>query len=591
MIRNKYNVDEEIQKPFSFSHLKRALKYVKTYNKSVILSFAISAVAALLSLLGPTFTRTIIDKNIPDKDIKGLLITALFYFITAFSSVVFYAFRDRLNAITGQRIIKDMRHDLYRHLQYLPFTYFDSRPHGKISIRVVNYINEVAGFLSNGLVQFIIEIMSIAIIFFIMLTIDIPLTLTIISGLPLLAAVIFIIRTKSRKYFRAYNNKSSNLNAYTNESISGMKITQIFNREKYNIGIYDELATLTKKNWLKWIRINSLFSFSVNNISALIYALVFFVGVYLLNYDTSAGTLIAMTSYAGLFWRPLHNIANIYNSLINTGSYLERIFETMDEPLSIEDKKDAYKLPNVEGQVEYKNVSFGYEVNSPVLEDISFKVNAGESIALVGPTGAGKSTIISLLSRFYNLDSGEILIDDHNIADVTLNSLRSQMGTMLQDTVLFSGTIAENIRYGKLDATDEEVIAAAKAVRADDFIQELPNGYSTYIGERGANLSAGQRQLVSFARTLISDPKILILDEATSSIDAKTEILLQEGIRALLKGRTSFIIAHRLSTIINCDKIMYIDNKQIVECGSHNELLNLRGCYYNLYTSQLSDIL
>lgn len=591
MVRNKYNIDEELENPFSASQLKRAMKYVKSNKRNVILSFILSETAALLSLLGPMFTKIIIDKNIPEKNIKELLITASLFFTAAFLSVLFSAIRDRINAVTGQRIIRDMRRDLYSHVQHLPFTYFDSRPHGKIMIRVVNYINEVAGFLSNGLIQFVIELLSLIIIFFLMLSIDVPLTFVILSGLPLLICVIFLIRTKSRKYYRDFNNKNSNMNAYINESINGMKITQMFTREEYNNGIFNELAFLTRKKWIRWVRLNSIFNFSINNISAIIYALVFFVGIIVFDKSASTGTLIAMASYAGLFWRPILNIANIYNNLINTGSYLERIFETMDEPVTIHDKKDAYELPPVKGDVEFKNVCFGYEENQLVIKDINLKINAGESVALVGPTGAGKSTIINLICRFYDINSGEILIDGHNIADVTLNSLRSQMGTMLQDTVLFTGTIAENIRYGKLDATDEEILSASKAVRADDFIKDLPNGYNTQIGERGSNLSAGQRQLVSFARTLISSPKILILDEATSSIDARTEALLQEGIKALLKGRTSIIIAHRLSTIVNCDKIMYIDKNQILECGSHKELLEKKGLYYNLYTAQLNDII
>ena len=299
------------------------------------------------------------------------------------------------------------------------------------------------------------------------------------------------------------------------------------------------------------------------------------------------GLLIAMTSYANRFWTPIQNLSNYYNQMINTVSYLERIFQLMDEPVSVTDPEGAEVLPEIQGEVDFEHVVFEYEKDRPILKDVSFHVPAGESIALVGPTGAGKSTIINLVSRFYNLKSGEVAIDGHDIANATLKSIRSQMGIMLQDTFIFSGTIMDNIRYGRLDATDEECIAAAKQVYADDFISRMPNGYYTEINERGDMLSAGQRQLLSFARTLLADPRILILDEATSSIDTNTEILVQEGIKELLKARTSFVVAHRLSTIKDCDRILYISDGRIVESGSHDELMEKKGLYYELYTSQL----
>ena len=283
-------------------------------------------------------------------------------------------------------------------------------------------------------------------------------------------------------------------------------------------------------------------------------------------------------------------MANIYNSFVNNIAYLERIFETMDEPVVVDDRPGAVELPPIRGDVEFRHVTFEYEKDIHILEDLNLQVKAGESIALVGPTGAGKTTVVNLISRFYNLTGGELLIDgEYDVSDVTLHSLRSQMGIMLQDSFIFSGTIIDNIRYGRLDATREEVEAAAKAVRAHDFIMEMEKGYDTEVNERGSRLSQGQKQLIAFARTLLSDPRILILDEATSSIDTKTERLLQEGIAALLKGRTSFIIAHRLSTIKNCDRILYIGNKQILEAGSHEELLAKKGLYYQLYTAQAQD--
>ena len=330
--------------------------------------------------------------------------------------------------------------------------------------------------------------------------------------------------------------------------------------------------------------------FSVDNISQIVTAFVYVAGVFWIQPIVEFGTLIAMGNYAWRFWQPIMNIADLYNDMINTVAYLERIFETMDEPVSIKNAEDAYELPPIKGEVEFKDVVFEYEPGRPILKNMSFKVTPGESVALVGPTGAGKSTVINLISRFYDIASGQVLLDGHEVGKVTLNSLRSQMGIMMQDSFIFSGNIKENIRYGKLDATDEEIVQAAKTVRADEFIRLMENGYNTEVNERGSRLSQGQKQLISFARTLISDPKILILDEATSSIDTKTERLMQEGINQMLKGRTSFIIAHRLSTIKNCDRIMYIDDGRIVESGSHEELMERKGEYYKLYTAQILEM-
>lgn len=496
--------------------------------------------------------------------------------------------RYRIKSITliGQDILKDMRTAIFGHLQKLPFSYFDSRPHGKILIRVVNYINMLSDLLSNGLINLISDILSVLVTLGFMLMIDPTLTLYSLALIPVLFVLVMVIKTAQRKAYQVLSNKQSNMNAYIHESIAGIKVTQSFSREEENFEIFTEVSNDYRTSWMKAVKIQFLLWPGVQNIAVMTTCLIYFVGIKGYGVDVSTGTLIAFIGYVGNFWNPVINIGNFYNSLITATTYLERIFETMDVEPDIKDLPNAKKMPQIVGNVDFKDVYFRYEEGHDILKGINFHVDAGESIALVGPTGAGKTTIINLLSRFYDINSGEILVDGENIQGVTLRSLREQMGVMLQDTFIFSGTIIENIRYGKLDATEAEIIAAAKVVRAHDFISGLKDGYYTEVKERGSTLSAGQRQLISFARALLADPKILILDEATSSIDTQTEILLQEGLEKLLEGRTSFIIAHRLSTIKNSSRIFYIDNGKIQESGSHDELMEQHGYYYNLYQSQ-----
>lgn len=587
MARNRYDVDEVLETPFDFGHLKRAFVYMKKYRKKMILAFFLSVIAAVSGLMGPTITRYAIDKTIPNKNVKQLVLLSALLVMTFVISVIFSNIRSRIMTRVGQDIIYDIRKDLFAHLQKLPFQYYDDRPHGKILIRVVNYVNSVSDMLSNGVINVILEILNMVFILIYMLLTDVRLTLVVLSGLPLFAIVMFSIKKHQRRAWQDNSNKSSNMNAYLQENIMGARVTQIFVREEENAGIFDRLSKKYRKSWMRAVIFSNLVWPSTDVISTLVRAAIFGVGLLVLTpAAVSLGTIAAMTSYASQFWQPIMNLSNLFNNFINNIAYLERIFETLDEPVGIDDKEGARKMKDITGNIKFDDVTFAYEEGKNVLENVSFDVKAGESIALVGPTGAGKSTIVSLLSRFYDLNGGKITIDGEDISEVTLNSLRTQMGIMLQDSFIFSGTIADNIRYGRLDATDEEIIKACKTVCADEFISQMENGYQTEVNERGSTLSGGQKQLIAFARTLLSDPKILVLDEATSSIDAKTERLLQQGLNELLKGRTSFIIAHRLSTIKNCDRIMFINNKGITECGSHEELLARKGDYYNLYTSQ-----
>lgn len=587
MARNKFDIDENLESPFDIKHFRRALVYIKKQKKPMIIAFLFSALSAAIGLSAPLIMRHVIDVTIPDKDVPSLVGWSALLLVTIVTSVILATFRSRIMTRVGQDIIFDIRSDLFKHLQELPFKYYDDRPQGKILIRVVNYVNSVSDVLSNGIINFILEIVNLVFIAAFMFAVNVKLSLVTLAGLPVFLAIMLLIKNRQRRAWQAVSNKGSNLNAYLQESISGIGVTQIFSREQRNEGIFTRLATNFRTEWMRALRYNALIPFTVDNLATTVLAMIYLIGLLTLDpAEATFGVILAMGSYAWLFWQPILNLSNLYNSFINGVAYLERIFETLDEPVTVSDAPEAKPLPSVRGNVTFNNVTFAYDPGLNILEDLSFDVTAGESIALVGPTGAGKTTVVNLISRFYNLTGGQILIDGHDISQVTLKSLRSQMGIMLQDSFIFSGTILDNIRYGRLDATEEEVIAAAKTVCADEFIREFDEGYLTEVNERGSKLSQGQRQLISFARTLLADPRILILDEATSSIDAKTERLLQQGLNELLKGRTSFIIAHRLSTVKNCDRIMYVSDKGIAECGSHDELIARRGLYYRLYTAQ-----
>lgn len=587
MARNKFDVDERLETPFDFKHFKRAMVYVKRYKWKMILALSLSAISAIVALIGPLLTKEAVDVAISDGNIPYIVFLSIGFLLSIIVSVVLGNIRQRIMTKAGQLMIYDIRKDLFAHLQELPFQYYDDRPQGKILVRVVNYVNNVSDMLTNGIINFILEIFNLIFITIFMFSVDARLALVIFAGVPVFIIVMIILKNKQRRAWQGVSNKNSNQTAYLAESINCMRVTQSFARENENLGIFRRLSTAYRKAWMKAVTVNNFVSFSVDNIRAVVDSALYFVGLLVIGYPAvSLGSILAMSNYSSRFWQPIINIASLYNNFVNAVAYLERIFETMDEPVDVKDAEDAYEMPDIKGEVEYRDVTFAYEEGKNILENVSFTVKPGESIALVGPTGAGKTTIVNLLSRFYDLTGGAVYIDGNDISKVTLHSLREKMGIMMQDSFIFSGTIEDNIRYGKLDATEEEIRAAAKTVCADEFIMGLENGYKTEMYEGGSQLSGGQRQLVSFARTLISDPKILILDEATSSIDAKTEKELQKGLQELLKGRTSFIIAHRLSTIKNCDKIMFISNKGITEAGTHDELMAKKGDYYKLCMAQ-----
>jgi ATP-binding cassette, subfamily B, multidrug efflux pump len=586
MARNKFNVDEELESPFSLIQLKRLMVYLKPYKRKILLTVFIMLIASGANLIGPYLIKKAIDEKIPNKDVGGLWALGAIYLVALVITGVCMKYKIRMMSQIGQSVILNIRKDLFTHLQKLSFSFYDSRPHGKILVRVVNYVNSLSDLLSNGLINLITDLFSLFVIVGFMLAIDVKLTLMAMLGFPILAVVILLIKNAQRKAFQTLSNKQSNMNAYIHESINGIKVTQAFTREEENKRIFNEVSESYRGSWMKAVRIQFLLWPSIENISILTTSLIYVVGISMIGDGVTVGALIAFVGYIGMFWAPIANIGNFYNAIINATAYLERIFEMIDEQPTVTNRPNAGELPLIKGKVEFKDVIFRYEEGEKILDNINFCVSPGETIALVGATGSGKTTIVSLISRFYDVSRGQIAIDGVNINTVTIPSLRKQMGVMLQDPFIFSGTIMDNIRYGRLDATDEEVIEAAKAVQAHPFINGLTEGYQTEVNERGTRLSTGQRQLISFARALLADPKILILDEATSSIDTETELALQKGLETLLAGRTSFIIAHRLSTIQNATRILVINKGRIIEEGSHNELMSRKSYYWKLHQSQ-----
>ena len=590
--RNTFRDDEDLEEKINLRDIARVGVYLKPYKARVVRILIVVAAMGCINVVEPYLTKIMIDNAIPTKNLA--LLGGLVVLLAALIVIYELGLRYRTVEITrvGQLMLKDMRRDLFTHIQTLPFSYFDSRPHGKILIRVVNYVNTLSDTLSSGLVNVISDVLTFLITLVVMFVVDWRLALYSLALFPLLIAWVLVLQHFQRRAYQVLSNKQSNLNAFIHESIAGVKTTQTFAREAAQFRTFQEQQGAVRSAWMRTVHIQALMWPGIQTISVMTIAFIYYVGVTGFGaVNVTTGVLIAFVGYANNFWNPVISIGNFYNQLITCSAYLERIFETLDVKPEITDAPDAVALPQVEGRVDFNDVVFRYEPDGRnILNLVDLHVDPGKTIALVGPTGAGKTTIVSLLSRFYDVSEGSVAIDGHDVRSVTLESLRRQMGVMLQDTFIFSGNVRENIRYGKLDATDEEIEAAAKAVHAHEFIMDLPDGYDTVVEERGSTLSAGQRQLIAFARVLLADPRILILDEATSNIDTRTEEALQAGLNHLLKGRTSFIIAHRLSTIENADEICYIDHGQIVERGSHAELLARRGAYYRLYESQYAMI-
>ncbi len=586
---NGYNIDEQKIIKSNFETMTRLFRYLLKYKKRIALVFALMAFGTAVDLVNPLLSERAIDRYIIPNDVAGLIRIVLLGATINILAVLAIKLRMLLMAKTSNKVIQELRQELYDHIQSLDLAFFDSRPSGKILARIIGDSNSLKDIIENAVTTLIPNLVTVIAVMVIMFVKNWKLALAALCSLPFLIGGVFLISIMAEKHWKAKRQKSSNMNAFINEDLSGIKIIQSFRAEQETDKTFQQLVWDDRREFLRAVRWCDGFGSWIDLCWSVGTMALYMVGIKMLGIEgVSIGTYIAFGSYVGMFWQPILNLSNFYNQFINAASGAERIFEIIDKQPVVTSKAGAGAMPAIKGGVEFKNVTFGYTDDVDVLKNVDFSVTQGETIALVGPTGAGKSTVVNLVSRFYDIKDGEILIDGNDIRDVELSSLRTQMGIMTQDNYIFSGTIRENIMYGKLDATEEEMLEASRAVHADDFIKNLPDGYDTKLTARGGELSNGQRQLVAFARTMLSNPRILILDEATSSIDTKTELLVQKGIASMLKGRTSFVIAHRLSTIQNADRIFVIDKGGIVESGSPAELMAKKGAYYSLRQAQFA---
>ncbi len=585
---NSYKDDEQSVQRSKAQTLKRLLTYLFAYKWQILLVLVIMGYGVAVSLVNPLIMESAIDDYIGQNDFKGLyrlLVAALAVNLALVATV---KLRMYIMAKVCNRILLTIRQELYTHIQKLDFAFFDSRPTGKILSRIIGDINSLKDVLSNCVTTLVPDGLTVIAVIVIMVCKNPKLAAASLLALPFMAAATFYIEYKAHPRWQIFRKKSANLNAFIHEDMAGIRIIQSFHAQKETEETFDELLEEHRTSFFDAVRMSDAFGSVIDLSWGLGCIFLYFTGIVILGVDeVSVGTFIAFGTYLNMFWQPIHNISNFYNQLVTNIAGAERIFEILDTEPGIADGGAAVQMPEIAGEVVFDHVDFSYDDKVKVLDDVSFRIRPGETIALVGPTGAGKTTIVNLISRFYEVTGGAVRIDGRDVREVTLESLRRQMGIMTQDNFLFSGTIRENIRYGRLEATDEEIEAAARAVNAHDFIMKLEKGYETELSERGGGLSVGQKQLLAFARTMVSDPKILILDEATSSIDTKTELLVQEGIEHLLAGRTSFVIAHRLSTIRKADRIFVVDDGKILEEGNAEELMARKGLYYQLYKNSI----
>ncbi|MHA7963439.1 ABC transporter ATP-binding protein [Paenibacillus sp. CAU 1782] len=586
-----YQDDDAIEKPFNWAQLRRLYFYMRPYRRQLMPVMIMMVIGTLTRLGIPLLMLEAIDGILDETKgsqnvyhLVGVGAGMLALYILQWIS---NTYRIKYTNIIGQQVIYDLRAHLFKHIQKLSFRFYDKRPAGSILVRVTNDVNALQDLFTNGVVNLLMDCIQLAGIVIILLALNIKLGLAVMITVPLMFIVSTSLRKRIRFAWQDVRMKQSRINSHLNESIQGMKVTQAFVQEKDNMGFFDHMNTINLKSWNKASALNQTFGPVIEITAAIGTCILFWYGAMLIQSEAiTIGLLIAFANYIGNFWEPINRLGQMYSQLLIAMASSERIFEFIDEETTVKEGEEAKLLPSIKGDVTFDNIVFEYEKGRQALKGISIDVKAGQSIALVGHTGSGKSTIINLLCRFYDPVQGRVLIDGTDIRDVNIESLRSQIGIVLQDTFIFAGSIRDNIRYGRLDATDDEIMEAAKAVHAHDFIMGLPDGYDTQVEERGNVLSMGQRQLLSFARALLADPRILILDEATASIDTETELKIQEALKTLLAGRTSFMIAHRLSTIRHADDIIVLDHGVIVEQGNHEQLVARRGVYNGLIEAQ-----
>lgn len=573
MAVNATRTDEQVQTVSKRKTLARMFYYLLAYKKQVVAVLTIMLVSVVITLINPLIIQQAIDVYIAGEDWHGLKRLGIVAVLLNLTLVLLVKMRMYIMAKVSNEVLLTIREELYTHIQTLSFQFFDSRPTGKILARIIGDVNSLKEVLSNSVTTLIPDFITILSVVGIMFVKNWKLAAAALSSLPLMILGVAFVQSKSHIRWQIHRKKGSNMNAFVHEDISGMYVVQSFGAEQETKQIFEELLQEHKDSFVDAVRYADAFGPIVDFCWGLGTMVLYFFGVnMILDRMLQVGTLIAFGTYISMFWRPVMNLSNFYNQLVTNIAGAERIFEILDTKPDLTDRETACEMPEITGAVSFRHVTFSYEKEKEVLKDVSFEIEPGQTVALIGPTGAGKSTIVNLICRFYDIQHGQVCIDGRDVKSVTIESLRSQMGIMTQDVFLFSGTIRENIRYGRLEASEEEIIRAAKAVHAHEFIMKMEKGYDTELKERGAGLSAGQRQLLAFARTMLSEPKILILDEATSSIDTHTELLVQKGIEALLKGRTSFVIAHRLSTIQNADRIFRVDNGGILELNSFEEI-------------------
>ena len=583
--RNTFFEDEKIEKKIDIKQLGRTVKYILPYKKILFLVTCMMLVAAVVSLLPPRLLKIIVDEVVIEKNYQELALVGGGMVLLAAAEILATFVQARSMGKMGLNIISHIRTDIFERLQKLSFEYFDNRPDGKIVVRVTEYINGLADFFSNYVMMFAIYIVKIVVVTVFMLSLSPMLTLIVFASVIPMMTIVFVLRSALRKMYSANRAKNSNRTAFLVESIMGEQIVKNYNRVETNQKIYKQIHEESVNMWwtiVKRSRLNHPIVQAFWHVGTICIYGVALALILSGNDLITAGVVITFTTYMSSFLDPLSQISTIIQELAQVSSNLEQVFDTIDHPLAITDKENAVTLQNVKGNVDFNNITFAYEEGVNILENFNLHVKSGETIALVGPTGAGKTTIINMLTRFYDVEKGSVTIDGVDVRDASLYSLRKEVGVLMQDPFIFKGTVLDNIRYGKWDATDEECIAAAKTIFADKFIQKLNGGYNHQLEERGSGLSAGEKQLISFARIVLKNPSVIILDEATSAIDTETELLIKEALDILIKDKTAFIVAHRLSTIRNSDRILYISNKGIAEEGTHEELMAKKGLYYEL---------